>query len=73
MGTTKTAAAVLQSEKSGSSARLSRTAGLETMPPRPPTWGSFRANQAAAIEPTMEMTKSSRSVTTTPQSPDVAE
>ncbi len=47
--------------------------GFETSPERPPTAGCASAYQAAATEPTIAMTNSMRSVTTTPQRPEVAE
>ena len=47
--------------------------GFETSPERPPTAGCASAYQAAATEPTIAITNSIRSVTTTPQSPEVAE
>ena len=49
------------------------TAGLVNSPASPPTSGCWRANQAAATDPAIATPKRMRSVTTTPQSPEVAE
>ena len=73
MGMMKIPAATLQLEKSGRKFIAERSSGCETRPASPPTSGCWSANTAAAIDPIMATTKSMRSVTTTPQSPDVAE
>ena len=66
-------AATLQSEKSGKKFITDCSSGCETSPASPPTSGWRSAKTAAATEPIMATTKSTKSVTTTPQSPDVAE
>ena len=72
-GTMKIPAATDQSEKSGRNRIACRSSGLATSPASPPTSGCCRAKYAAAIDPIMATAKSTRSVTTTPQSPEVAE
>ena len=65
--------ATLQFEKSGRNRIAERKSGFETSPASPPTSGCCSAKYAAATDPTMATTNSTMSVTTTPQSPDVAE
>src|SRR5207249_688119 len=71
-GTTRTAAAVLQSEKSGKSDRCPATAGWANSPVRPPTWGSPSATTAAITDPTIAIRNWTKSVKTTPDSPELA-
>ena len=52
--------------------RLAAGSTRETRPVSPPTSGCFRANQAAAKEPAIAMPNWMKSVTRTPQSPEVA-
>ena len=69
----KIPAATLQSEKSGKKFIADCNCGWETSPASPPTSGCRSAKTAAATDPIMATTNSTRSVTTTPHSPDVAE
>ena len=62
-----------QSEKSGKNRMADCRSGLEMRPASPPTSGCCSAKKAAAIDPIIATTKRIRSVTTTPQSPEVAE
>src|SRR5213078_2476830 len=71
-GTTRTAAAVLQSEKSGKSDSRPITAGWANSPDRPPTWGSRSATTAAVTDPTIAIKNWTKSVKTTPESPELA-
>jgi len=71
-GTTRTAAAVLQSEKAGKSDRRETTAGCENSPDSPPTWGSPSATTAASTAPTIAIMNCTKSVNTTPDSPELA-
>src|SRR5690349_12516790 len=71
-GTTKTAAAVVQSEKSGRSDTCPATAGWRNSPDRPPTSGSRSATTAASTEPTMAIANWTKSVSTTPDNPELA-
>src|SRR6266705_60366 len=71
-GTTRTAAAVLQSAKSGKSDRCPATAGWATSPDRPPTSGSPSATTAAITDPTIAIRNWTKSVKTTPDSPELA-
>ena len=70
---TNTIAAARQSEKSGRSDRFGAISGWLTSPASPPTSGWASAYQAAATAPTIATTNRRRSVTTTPQRPEVAE
>jgi len=71
-GTIKTAVAVRQSEKSGRSESRPVTAGWANNPDRPPTWGSRSATTAASTAPTIAIRNCTKSVKTTPDSPELA-
>ena len=68
----KAAAAVRQSEKSGNSERRPATAGWWNNPDRPPTWGSRSATTAANTAPIIAITNWTKSVSTTPDNPELA-
>src|SRR5207249_4875643 len=68
----RTAAAVLQSEKSGKSDRCPATAGWANSPVRPPAWGGPRATNAAIPDPAIAIRNWTKSVKTTPDSPELA-
>src|SRR5207237_2033088 len=71
-GAGRTPAARLHAENSGRSDRRAPTAGWASNPDRPPTWGSPSATTAAVTDPTIAIRNWTKSVKTTPDSPELA-